>query len=380
MDRPDVLDKLINPWLYQLLKAAYPSTEVRHAGQAMNCRYDRRLGVDGKERKSLVVAPGGNGEHYVLNCPRCGDTRKRLSINHRWRVKDNQSNSRNLWLMNCYNESCFSSYAQQSAFYEELKILARSGRADVRVADLRPGKLAASQGLLPPGAIWSLVDMQQRSPDHPALQYLRSRLVDPISLAYEYGVCYCADSSFSHTVNRLILPITWRGRQVGWQARCLGEPSSREVPKYKSGPGSNFDHGFNLERAAGHFTKVIVEGFFDVVGVGEYAWAILNKSLSTGKLRNLWDEVQQYDDVGTFVVLLDAKQNPKEAAKGLEHPIEKAYAQLCEVVDPCRVAKVYLPESIDPGSLFPGVAWDFIEHVAAKQGVPVDRSLLSRRT
>lgn len=366
---------LINPRLYRALKKwSTGSVRVKRAGIPLVAGYE--TGEGGNVR--MVVRPGDQGEEYFINCPKCGDTRGRLSISHRWGVRDRKTNSRNLWLINCYNEGCYRDYSSQHALYDNLFFFTCGG-GHIELSDLKAGDPSRTEAFRAPGAVWNLDDIASRSPRHPALEYLRSRFIDPLMAYQQYGFTYCVESPFPYTSDRLIIPVLWRGRLVGWQARMLGEPPKEGPPKYYTGPCSNLTNGYNLEQACQYYTKVLVEGPLDVLGIGPQAWALLNKTLSSDKLASLHKELDRYEDVGTFVVMLDPKQNKKERDKGIQHQQEAAYERLTAQYGQERVCLAYLPENLDPGSMFPGTVWEFIQAVAAEQNVFVSQETMRPR-
>ena len=370
---------LINPVLYHGLKAVFNHVRVERPGEAMQHHYAQHLCADGVVRLRMTFPPGGQGEQFCVCCPRCGDTKIRLRINHRWGVRDSRTRSRNLWLLNCFNEGCYrGDFMQQKFLYDAVYLSSNCG-GSLSDADLRPGDPAARGEFRPPGAVLSLSELARRFPKHDALEYLRSRLIDPETAAKEFDLIYCLASDFPHTSGRLIIPICHRGNLVGWQARATYEPEKDEAPKYYTGPGSNLGYGFNLERACRYHTKIIVEGAFDAFGAGPQGWALLGKTLSRTKLENLKAEVDRYRDPGSFVVVLDPDQPEVEKRKGLPHHIESAAAELAKAFGAERVAKVYLQPGMDPGAMFPGILWKLISAISAQQRVQVSQELLTPR-
>ncbi|HUE74576.1 MAG TPA: hypothetical protein VMP01_27155 [Pirellulaceae bacterium] len=380
MDIHFAVDKLINPTLYYALKDVFWHVRVERPGEAMQRQYVQHLCDDGVVRLRMQVIPGGQGEQFCVCCRACGDTKFRLRINHRWGIRDKLSRSRNLWLLNCFNEGCYrGDYSMQRDFYDLVYVYSSaSGSGAPAETALRPGVPGQARQFGPPGPFLTMDDLIRRNPNHDALKYLRNRLVDPMYAYRTFGIIYCLTSEYPYTSNRLIIPIERRGTLIGWQARALYDPKKEDgVPKYYTGPGSDLSSGFNLEQACQYHTKVIVEGAFDVLGVGRQGWALLGKTLSHAKLKNLKTEVGRYCDLGAFVVVLDPDQPEKERLKGLPHQIETAYATLAKEFGAQRVAKVYLPSGMDPGSMVSAQLWSRISKLSAEQGVTVSRELLT---
>lgn len=66
--------------------------------------------------------------------------------------------------------------------------------------------------------------------------------------------------------NRMILPYRWHGKLVGYTARYIGEPQSKNMPKYLTSKPPGFV--FNLDRQVADRKVVIVtEGDFDAITI-----------------------------------------------------------------------------------------------------------------
>src|SRR5580700_3139301 len=95
----------LNSVLFALLKRHFGDVEIKNPGVLMHYDYvyDPR-----KKRLQLVIIE--SGEEYVLSCPHCGDTRKRLSINANWYYHDHAHGQTWSHLVKCFNEDCFSDH------------------------------------------------------------------------------------------------------------------------------------------------------------------------------------------------------------------------------------------------------------------------------
>src|SRR5436305_624916 len=91
----------LNEQLYDLLCRRFGAVSIANEGDAMTSRY-----ANDPFTGKTVLDIAGWGESYYINCPFCTDTRKRLSINHRYGVHDPVIESDNLFLARCFNEDC----------------------------------------------------------------------------------------------------------------------------------------------------------------------------------------------------------------------------------------------------------------------------------
>lgn len=368
---------MLNPKLFRLLEQHFGRGNVRLLKEDTPLEGEYTVNAMREERRQrLEVAPHGSGEEYRVNCPFCTDTRRRLSINHRWGLFDRQSRSRNLWLAQCFNEQCLTSYENQRALYDRV-----FSRADNRDWELeKPTKTRAPRKvkLTAPGSIWSLVDMQRRSPRHPALRYLQDRLLDPgyLSRVFRVGYLVDADDHFLQlAAQRIYAPIYFRGQQRGWTARFVGD-APHGTPKWYHCPG--MDRAtllYNYDQGIQHQTKVLVEGPPAVWGFGRQAMALLGKVI-TGPQIDLLEESMQPDD--TIVLLLDPDQSEDDRQRQRPHHIETAYDVLTRrrrLKE--RVIKVYLPPGRDPADLTRDYMRQLIRCCAAQQRLPV--SFVPRR-
>lgn len=362
--------QLLNPSLHRLLHRNVPGGVLRvlHPGVPLQGYFRRmvygsRQGSNSaKARFKKVVA----GEEYILNCPFCNDTRGRLSVNHSFGIPDEEEpDDRRLWLANCYNEHCLDSQEKRQQFYN-MVYTTPAGR--VRSALRRPlNQVVVIKDIREPGHIIRLDELAQTQPEHKALDYMRGREFDPVWLGQKWGVGYCTDSRFALARDRIYIPIVMNAKLVGWQMRYIGEWQKGLPPKYWSCPGQQRSKIlYNFDRAKHYHTVVLVEGPMDAWRVGGPGIAVIGKTLGMEALVKL---VATCGD-GACVIMLDPKQDEAAAKKGRPHHIEAAYQQLRGKFRD-GVAKVYLPETLDPGSADHDYLLDFAKSEGEAQGVKV---------
>lgn len=368
---------VLNPTLYAGLVRLYgrDNVEIVSPGEAIEWSLRREQNLDGTSR--LVRAVEQSGEEYRLRCPYCKDHRPRLYVSHRFGVWDDESNSDNLWLAQCFNESCFSDCDNRELFCEAVYRIPVARRRLIR---LLPGKPAPAGGLreiAPPGPMWRLDELAKSQPNHHAVQYLEGRGFDPAKMGKLWGVAYCPKAHvYSLASDKLILPVYWKGTMVGWQARYIGD-SVRGVPfnvagvaKYWSSPGFKRSRAaYNFWRAVKHPTVIVVEGMFDVWSMGVQSMGVFGKSMGASIQRLLLGEMSRRHSPreAVIVLLLDAKKDNKAKV----HHIEKLYTQLRARGAPVRILSVYLPEEMDPGSSERSWMRDYIREKADMAGIPV---------
>lgn len=372
---------MLNPKLYRLLQRQFGNDNViivnedlPMEGRYLRRAYEKQSGRQGSKIRLDDVLQ--SGEEYRVNCPECQETRHRLYINHRWGVYDERSNSRNLWLMNCWKSSCMSDYSTQRQWYDTIcsPLIIEMGPSDL-VAP--PQRRAQNHGIELPGSMWSLDDMKHRAPRHPAIQFIEGRNLDPYYLSRKFGVGFCVESNITMARRRIVAPVRVGNQLIGWQARYVGKPPDG-VAKWFTCKGFKVGSTFyNFENMIRHRTVVITEGPADVWAFGLQAGAVFGRVVSKLQVDLLADNLV---DGSTIVLLLDPTYNDeKDIRRDRPHPIERAY-QLINAHPKFagRVLRVYLPEPYDPGELDRWYMRDFIEWQARRQGIPVDFSASAR--
>lgn len=337
----------LRPELYRRLKDKFRHIVVANPGQEMLLRYE------GGELK--ILEPG---EIYRVNCPYCPDTRKRLYINHRWGTVDEISGGRILWLMHCFNQSCFKSYPERRlALYNEIfDPLSSSPDA---IDDVLSGSMEYdfSQPAFMPGEI-TPIDQLPRS--HPAALYLLQRGFDLQQLSDYFKVGYCREAlqNVQMANDRIFIPVYKDGAMVGWQARIIGEPSNKFVPKYYSMPGWKkglFVYSHDLARRFNHV--VICEGPTDVWRYGPEAVCLFGKMPTIGQATVL------ANDWATQFIMLDSDVAEDEL-QAVQNRLDSASFRT-----PIKRIVVRLPPGQDPGSMNPVYMRSLVQVAGSREGL-----------
>jgi hypothetical protein len=342
----------LNPVLYAQLEARFGTVRVSAPGVAMVAHY-------GPDQKLIMAQPG---EQYLVCCPRCGDTRFRLSINHRWSVRD-VFGHQNLWLLHCFNEDCFSDPQNRYAFYEELVACGTYGRLE----DAKIGRgtvVLRKQAVEPPGP---MLPLHTLPPEHPANRYLAGRFIDPELVGKFYGVSYCPESKYYLAKNRIIIPIMEGGKLRGWQARHVGDldwKAEGVPPKYWNCPGmSRGDIVYNLDNAAKYLTGVVVEGPTDVWSFGPMGMATIGFPPTQQQMGKIVAAFRNK----SLVLLFDPDIMEKERPRAQFNALWQQIKGECQH----GVARVQLPSSFDPGDLDREYLRPYVASEARRQGVHV---------
>lgn len=323
---------MLRPELYRRLQQLFKHVEIVDENVPGQMRVVTNA-FTGKRQLELLSA----GEEYRVNCPYCYDTRKRLYFNHRWGLKIPGTDSLNLGLCHCFNENCMRDYDRRRWLYNDLFCDISNGTPETPDV-LRVGNQAApvSRPFAWPG---QLMHVHNLTDGQPATRYLRDLGFDPKQLGRDLRVSYCfaADHEFRLATNRIIIPIAFDGKYVGWQARYIGTPPRQEIPKYYTMPGFKKTHYlYNLDRARNYPFVVLCEGVTDVWRVGPTSVALFGKTLSTTQrllLGTYWSQ-------GAAVVLLDS--DAADDAQSIYDSLQGVVAH--------RVL-VRLPKGKDPGDM-----------------------------
>lgn len=315
----------LNPLLYEQLQKVFKHVRVSSPGVATRFQYRPDWQYrQGRPRANVVDW----GESYYVSCPFCSDTRGRLSVNHRWGVRDERTGDDMLHLVTCFNESCLANRESQKELHALVYPRGEYGRQmQVRI---KPSKAKAPPEpvriQLPPG-----VPLTELPKAHPGLKYLRKRGFDPASLTEIWRVRFCEENRETYPQfadPRLVIPIYTpkprlgeqsnrrkRLRLAGWQARLIrSQPhteSTRKVPKYLTARGMRRnDLLYGLPQALkADGPVVLVEGVTDVWRLGPGAVALFGKTISTAQCRLL----QRHFADRPVVILLDADAQQEAA-------------------------------------------------------------------
>jgi len=375
-----IMIQSLNLELYEALRLTFGDVGIANEGEpASEPAYVPERVYDDDGKTSIRWRgdwSGCGGEYYRVNCLFCSDTRRRLWISHRWGEPDSRTGREITHLAYCYNEQCLAGDDRQARENRErLHELVYPlgvprhrpllGRGRPRDRPVEPKVFAVPDGVVP---------LEELSPEHPAVAYLRSRGFDPAELAARWRVGYCHSSrdAVPALLRRIFIPIhDVRPRfgtdardpvvLAGWQARIVGEQLG--ATKYFSALGmskSRLLYGLP-EALEAQGPAVVVEGPTDVWRLGPGAVALLGKSLS----RRQWELLVSRFAGRPLVVLLDADARD-EAGKICQLLLGPPHARA--KVDPVVIAT--LPEGRqDVGECTRAEAW---ASVAAALGRPIE--------
>ncbi len=230
------------------------------------------------------------GEHYAVNCPFCGDKRKRLWVSYACGAKQVINGvyiKFSAGLAICYNENCLKKGENWYLFQRMLD------GAWGAVPSKAAGSRQAGEG-------WSafVKPMPESLPlDNPiippyVLEYIKGRGFDPVELATQWDVRVGVVDMWRQPA--LIIPVFEKGSRVMWQARYIGDDPGRfgdggKRPKYYTPPGSKKSWVlYNMDDAQSRPSVVVVEGVFDAMRVGKEAVALFGKEASPAQERMLY--------------------------------------------------------------------------------------------
>ena len=338
----------LNPALHGRIASRLGEVHVIHEGERMEARYRREAG-------GVTMHVDSRGETYKANCPFCGDTRKRLYINHRYGTLDAVT-GRRVGGAKCFNEDCLSDEANRDRLAQILFGRARlgahfaisAGHAPVRRTPVLPGPCRPLHEL-PDG--------------HHAKEYIRSRGHDPVELGAILGVSYCIEAScpeFSQAANRVVIPFFMNGTLAGWQARYIGDrPKSffKEfgIAKYFTMPG--MESGavlYNYDNAKSCKNVVIVEGPADVWAVGRPSVCVTGHTIGPKQRKLIADAWPG----GAAIVMFD--EDAVETAMKMSVSLHGLVGKVVMVVPPAGK---------DPGGMPRGEIWALIESACLAEGV-----------
>lgn len=380
---------MLNEQLYLALCRAFgkDNVEVHDEDQEAEVEYRRVPDSENGGTRLIVHDVISQGEFYRLNCPFCGDTRKRLNISHRWCVEDDRTGSKNSFMFHCFNEECQSKNRDSGVtnfrwLYDRIfSKLPGQQLSPLRLNRSRAKPKQESGPVSLPGPHWRLDDLARDHPNHEAVQYLENRLYCPSYLGSQFGVGFCPyvyDMRDTMACRRIVVPVVFRGELATWTARYLGDPPDKMTPKWLHRRGTSTGRLlYNFDRGIQHQTWVLVEGPGDVWSFGTQAMAIFGKAIRSPQVE-LLSRMASPDT--TVVILLDPSWAPDDLKNRREHHIERTFARLNNVFGlHGRVLKVYLPGDRDPGSTDRWFMRDYISWRARQEGLVVDFSKSGKR-
>jgi len=332
---------MLNPLLYDALCRKFRSAGgVRVVNEGVKNIWKTALYGE-STRRELVE----RGEQYCVCCPFCNDTRYRLYLNYEFGTSD-ASGKILLFASQCFNESCLQMTPElRQTLFLEVLFGRPISKAFVQTAGAR-----RQAEYTPPG---DLIPLNRLDPGHLAVRYLADRGFNVQKLAGLYKVAWCTASTIASARSRIIIPVIFDGKEVGWLARLAQDgdfytDDGRRIPKYYNMPGFQRQRClYNWDQAKHYKSIVIVEGALDCIRVGGPAVGLLGKSISPQNADRLCSLVAKTG--GTLIVALDPDQSA--ADKGCRHHIEVVADKLRDRLNGGRVMPFYLPTGTDPGGI-----------------------------
>lgn len=285
--------KPLNPSLYDFLWNEFGG-DVRVSKPGQQFRYT----VSHENGETVIdPVPGGGGEEYQVNCPLCGDKRRRLYINHRYGTTVLGAE---VWhLAHCFNESCaVNPWLRERMNDASLGIVALRAPA-AEAADPDDTEAVAAEAAANHDKV-TAVPVDMLPPEHPAACYLDGRGFDRRWLYDRFRVGFHEAGGSRRLVNRrIVAPVFYGGTLVGWSARAIpgytrltpGDPGKswpyREGKYVNSAGMPKSQFVYNIDLARQHDVIAVVEGVTDVWRVGEWGAGLLGKKMSAAQRRLL---------------------------------------------------------------------------------------------
>lgn len=352
--------RVINPLLYNALRRISNTGDVEVSNRGVGAKQAVTRKLTRRGLRTVTELSKG-AEHYRINCPFCGDTGKRLWVNHLYGTPGLADQRGMNWLASCYNEHCLE-FPDNARKFEDQILDAMSGRAAVlRPPTVEDGDVLTVTTL--PGRCELLSALPST---HPTNVYLRGRQYDVNKLATYYGISAVVEPPPEKRwlLNYVIIPIRMHGDLVGWQGRHPADLNWKQagISKYYNLPGMPKRlFLYNHDNARRYGSVVVVEGVTSVWKIGGPTVAIFGKSLSQQQRRLLleWNSV---------VFMLDNDDVTAQAKMRAMYEDVRRHRPCC---------MVELPEGTDPANFERGALWDMIRSSAAAADVTLETQVLS---
>lgn len=327
---------MLNPLLYATMTQLYGEVRVVKPGIQSTpphiythpvthrkfCRWD-----DGVEK----------GEEYQCCCPFCGDTGFHLYVNYQYGRKDPCGSV--IEIANCFH-GCLDDPKNRHRL--EYDLLFRLGRRVSKEA-MQKAKEEKAREPVPElvsqklDGVIPLIDLPE---EHEAVQYILSRGYSRKTMV-DYHLGYCDNPDEWMVNGRLVIPVFFKGEEIGWQARKINEEA--RGPKYYNSRGFPKSHVvYNFDVASRQEFVVLVEGVTDVWRIGAPAACTFGKGISESQMK-----------------LIDSTWKEKPVIFMLDNDAEKEsikYFEQMKRIHTSPVLKVNVPpEYKDPGSTPPEI-------------------------
>lgn len=375
---------MFNPVLYEFLRRKDPGIRIKDPGVTGDYRRTTELKTlrSGKQvvRSRYKRQEGGrHGETYVLNCPFCGDKRKRFFASYLFGRRDSETNQRITVGLHCFRRDCQSDWSNVEEFLTALELFEEfsvDGSMTQHVGDeeLEGSGHTGLQDLPVPGNCVALTDLAW---NHPAVDYLRFRGLDLAKLNDYYGVRLIERGhQFRAMDGRIFIPFYRSGGLLGYTARHTPDLSPPSERKYLNSPGSLGGYMYGLNGAARYPVVAMVEGPIDKWVMGDASVALLNKSLGYEKQQRLLPLVKS-GSVELIVLVVDPKQSDRESEAGDPHHMDKLL-QTVQSLGLVNVLPVWLPESLDVGACHGYYLAEYLENYLGQRGYQRLGQILAR--
>lgn len=237
---PHISDQVLNQPLYDQLTRRFGVVRVARRGEERIVRYIPHPQYAGRLQEQVVQ----RGEQYYFDCPICGDDRHRSYVSYQYGQLDAHGRPQfGLWY--CQNDThCHKDPTNRNRLQALLAVpLGRQARLLPPVYS--PPETDQCYRSLPTFQLPAAsISLRELADSHPAVEYLRSRGFCPAMLSETWGLAYVEGWSPAAS-NRILIPVyrpephfgfpgAGSGSAVlaGWQARFIGEPPTKQIPKY----------------------------------------------------------------------------------------------------------------------------------------------------
>jgi hypothetical protein len=350
--------KVRNKVLYDFLSYYYGKVKVANQGNPYRYRVIYEQGI-----KKLDRVEGG--EQYSVCCPHCKDTRFRLNVGY---VFGSTIEGVTMWhtafCFNCESANVVTQLKQQymefQLFYDgtnTTSVVTAEQTENMSLLDIAKesaGRMVQFEGMTP---------INKLPADHPAVQYMIKRGLDPRYYGERLSICYLynekREARFAH--RRLVIPMFFYNHLVAWQARVitghtvLTSALARKAkwpymePKYWTAAGAKrglFLYNYDIAR---HYPFcVLCEGAFDAWKIGPQAVGIWGRRLSKRQaelIATTWPQAVLFGDPGF-----------DEDWLGNQRILNDAYRST-------HYTKLYVPQDIDAGDMSYDCVWERLASV-----------------
>jgi len=323
--------KLLNHSLWLAFSSRFGSSaDIVNPGQEAKGYYEFDAGRQ-KKRLRLTLW----GESYKADCPFCGDSRGRLSVNHMYGRFDPETQEHNWYMWRRYNEDCQSDWKNRRSLRDKLTTHAVLVAPPKTVRQVQKASQERTDSSKPVGITEPL------SPESAGGKYLTGRGFDVTELVRLWGVCGIAQPNpgARWLADRIAIPVTSSGTVVGWQYRTPYNPAKGGTPKYLSF-FSKSQYVYGLDQAASSDKLVLVEGVTDVWRYGPGAVCGFGKVLSESQIQVLAENSRDRS-----IVVVPDTNDPESV-----HKLTASAVNLRRYKYRGSIGGVCLPPDTDPGA------------------------------